>query len=271
MRCVAWRNELCFNRTNYEHHQSRKDEGSSKGKGANSSGVPSVPRPQVNKYTGRPFTPRFWEILQKRKTLPVWDYYTKFIDLVKKNQCVVLVGETGSGKTTQVWGSDTYVCMWTRVISSDTYYVCMWTRVMGRSNVDTTVVDGDFTVNQQEGCSLHPAPSSGCHECSTTCVRRNGCTTGTRGGLQHTIWGLYQQQDHSQVVLTCLPWAAVVMSASALVCVVDDCVCILPQIHDWWYVAERSNGWSLVGEVWSDHTWWSSRADASHRPSHGFA
>ena len=57
---------------------------------------------QINKYTGRPFSQKFWAILEKRKTLPVWEYYTKFMELVKKHQCVVLVGETGSGKTTQV-------------------------------------------------------------------------------------------------------------------------------------------------------------------------
>ena len=63
-------------------------------------------RTQINKYTGRPFSTRFWQILEKRKNLPVWDYYTKFMEQVKENQCVVLVGETGSGKTTQVrwWG-----------------------------------------------------------------------------------------------------------------------------------------------------------------------
>ena len=57
---------------------------------------------QINKYTGRPFSQKFWTILEKRKTLPVWEYYTKFMELVKQYQCVVLVGETGSGKTTQV-------------------------------------------------------------------------------------------------------------------------------------------------------------------------
>ena len=61
-----------------------------------------MPKLQVNKYTGRPFSARFWQILEKRKTLPVWEYYTNFMETVKKHRSVVLVGETGSGKTTQV-------------------------------------------------------------------------------------------------------------------------------------------------------------------------
>ena len=60
------------------------------------------PKAQVNKYTGRPFSAKFWQILEKRKKLPVWEYYKQFIDMVRKSQSVVLVGETGSGKTTQV-------------------------------------------------------------------------------------------------------------------------------------------------------------------------
>ena len=32
----------------------------------------------------------------------MWEYREQFIDMVKKNQFVVLVGETASGKTTQV-------------------------------------------------------------------------------------------------------------------------------------------------------------------------
>ena len=32
----------------------------------------------------------------------MWEYYTKFMELLQKHKCVVLVGETGSGKTTQV-------------------------------------------------------------------------------------------------------------------------------------------------------------------------
>ena len=62
----------------------------------------------MNKYTGKPFSAKFWQILSKRKSLPVWEYYKQFMDLVRSNQVVVLVGETGSGKTTQVhvWSLD---------------------------------------------------------------------------------------------------------------------------------------------------------------------
>ena len=55
-----------------------------------------------NYFAGLPFTPKYWELYRKRTTLPVWEYKDKFIDTLNKNQCLVLVGETGSGKTTQV-------------------------------------------------------------------------------------------------------------------------------------------------------------------------
>lgn len=60
------------------------------------------PKVQINKYTGRPFSAKFWAILEKRRALPVWEYYKKFMETVKTNPAVVLVGETGSGKTTQI-------------------------------------------------------------------------------------------------------------------------------------------------------------------------
>uniref|UniRef100_A0A6A7FXD4 RNA helicase n=1 Tax=Hirondellea gigas TaxID=1518452 RepID=A0A6A7FXD4_9CRUS len=56
----------------------------------------------VNPYTGRPFSQRYYTILEKRQKLPVWDHRSKFLQLVKENRIVVLVGETGSGKTTQI-------------------------------------------------------------------------------------------------------------------------------------------------------------------------
>ncbi|GAB7360851.1 hypothetical protein MBLNU230_g0837t1 [Neophaeotheca triangularis] len=41
-------------------------------------------------------------IEEKRKTLPVYEYRQIFLDAVKEHQVMVIVGETGSGKTTQL-------------------------------------------------------------------------------------------------------------------------------------------------------------------------
>ena len=39
---------------------------------------------------------------RKRVQLPVWEYQEKFLDLLNMHQSICLVGETGSGKTTQI-------------------------------------------------------------------------------------------------------------------------------------------------------------------------
>ncbi|KAJ9600679.1 hypothetical protein L9F63_026181 [Diploptera punctata] len=57
---------------------------------------------QINPFTGLPYTPRIFLFFRKRITLPVWEYRAQFMKLLDENQCIVLVGETGSGKTTQI-------------------------------------------------------------------------------------------------------------------------------------------------------------------------
>ena len=64
---------------------------------------------KINPFTQKPFTEKFHGILKKRLMLPVWEYRDDFIDLTSKHQCIVLVGETGSGKTTQVGHIVTYI------------------------------------------------------------------------------------------------------------------------------------------------------------------
>jgi len=56
----------------------------------------------VNKWNGRPYSQRYHDILEKRKTLPVWHQKDEFLKALRENQTLILVGETGSGKTTQV-------------------------------------------------------------------------------------------------------------------------------------------------------------------------
>lgn len=56
----------------------------------------------VNKFTKKPYSRRWHEIHNKRVKLPVWEFKSKFLRLLDENQTIVLVGETGSGKTTQI-------------------------------------------------------------------------------------------------------------------------------------------------------------------------
>lgn len=56
---------------------------------------------KTNPFTLRPHSQRYADILQVRKGLPVHQQMDEFLDMFNKNQFVVMVGETGSGKTTQ--------------------------------------------------------------------------------------------------------------------------------------------------------------------------
>lgn len=56
----------------------------------------------INKLTNRPYSHRYYDILGVRRTLPVYESRDTIIDAVRNNNVVVLEGETGSGKTTQV-------------------------------------------------------------------------------------------------------------------------------------------------------------------------
>ncbi|KAL7746999.1 DEAH-box ATP-dependent RNA helicase prp43 [Sorochytrium milnesiophthora] len=56
----------------------------------------------INPFTGRPYSNRYRDILKKRRDLPVSSQRDEFLKLVHDNQMLVFVGETGSGKTTQI-------------------------------------------------------------------------------------------------------------------------------------------------------------------------
>ncbi|KAI9323771.1 P-loop containing nucleoside triphosphate hydrolase protein [Dichotomocladium elegans] len=55
-----------------------------------------------NPFTKKPFSDRYRSILETRRKLPVHKQRAELLSMVHNNQFVVLVGETGSGKTTQV-------------------------------------------------------------------------------------------------------------------------------------------------------------------------
>ncbi|CAI4218148.1 unnamed protein product [Parascedosporium putredinis] len=55
-----------------------------------------------NPFTGRPHTSQYFSILQSRRDLPVHKQRQEFLDKYHSSQILVFVGETGSGKTTQI-------------------------------------------------------------------------------------------------------------------------------------------------------------------------
>lgn len=56
----------------------------------------------INKFTKKPYSTRYYDILRTRKTLPIYSQRAKLLQTIETNKIVVLEGETGSGKTTQV-------------------------------------------------------------------------------------------------------------------------------------------------------------------------
>ena len=57
---------------------------------------------EANPLTGVPFSNSYFKILNDRKKLPVFEYLDKLEEAVDNNQVVIIEGETGSGKTTQI-------------------------------------------------------------------------------------------------------------------------------------------------------------------------
>lgn len=56
----------------------------------------------VNPITSRAYSQRYHEILKKRVLLPVYEFRQEFMQKAADNQVVIVEGETGSGKTTQI-------------------------------------------------------------------------------------------------------------------------------------------------------------------------
>ncbi|KAJ5893565.1 hypothetical protein N7495_005256 [Penicillium taxi] len=62
----------------------------------------AVEQGPTNPFTGKPFSNKYSYILEGRRDLPVHKQRDEFLKIYQENQIMVFVGETGSGKTTQV-------------------------------------------------------------------------------------------------------------------------------------------------------------------------
>mmetsp|Transcript_2018 Transcript_2018/g.4549 ORF Transcript_2018/g.4549 Transcript_2018/m.4549 type:complete len:719 (-) Transcript_2018:172-2328(-) len=56
----------------------------------------------TNPLTGAPFSDKYYKILAKRKELPVFQFLDEVETKLRENRVIVVEGETGSGKTTQI-------------------------------------------------------------------------------------------------------------------------------------------------------------------------
>ncbi|KAK2790414.1 DEAH-box ATP-dependent RNA helicase prp43 [Emmonsiellopsis sp. PD_33] len=56
----------------------------------------------LNPFNGKSFSSKYFSILKTRRDLPVHSQRDEFLQLYQKSQILVFVGETGSGKTTQI-------------------------------------------------------------------------------------------------------------------------------------------------------------------------
>jgi pre-mRNA-splicing factor ATP-dependent RNA helicase DHX15/PRP43 len=68
----------------------------------NSNKSTEPPNSNINRFTMQTYSHQYLELYKKRRQLPVWEYKDAFMATLQKNQVTVLVGETGSGKTTQI-------------------------------------------------------------------------------------------------------------------------------------------------------------------------
>ncbi|KAL4081036.1 P-loop containing nucleoside triphosphate hydrolase protein [Scleroderma citrinum] len=57
---------------------------------------------EVNPFTQEPHTPQYRDILEARKKLPVFLHMDEFFKVFNENQIIIIEGEPGSGKTTQI-------------------------------------------------------------------------------------------------------------------------------------------------------------------------
>ncbi|XP_048745743.1 putative pre-mRNA-splicing factor ATP-dependent RNA helicase PRP1 [Ostrea edulis] len=110
------------------------------------------PTIQMNPFTGLPYTPRYFELFNKRKLLPVWEYKEKFCEVLNNHQILVLVGETGSGKTTQI---PQWCLEWVRCRYQKKGVACTQPRRVAAMSVSQRVSEEmDVGLGQEVGYSI---------------------------------------------------------------------------------------------------------------------
>lgn len=115
------------------------------------SSAPTAPAGSVNPLNGALYSANYQSLLKKRVLLPVFEYRTDFMRLLAEHQCIVLVGETGSGKTTQIpqWAVD-----YARSLSAKGVACTQPRRVAAMSVAQRVSEEMDVLLGQEVGYSI---------------------------------------------------------------------------------------------------------------------
>lgn len=106
----------------------------------------------INPFTKKPHTPQYKKILGMRKKLPVYAQMEEFLKIFSKNQIIVMVGETGSGKTTQI---PQFVCYSDLPHTKGKLVACTQPRRVAAMSVAKRVADEmDVQLGKQVGYSI---------------------------------------------------------------------------------------------------------------------
>ncbi|KAF9782531.1 P-loop containing nucleoside triphosphate hydrolase protein [Thelephora terrestris] len=106
----------------------------------------------VNPFNNKPHSAQYRKILEVRKKLPVYAQMTEFFEVFTKHQIIVMVGETGSGKTTQI---PQFVCYSDLPHNRGKLVACTQPRRVAAMSVAKRVADEmDVTLGKEVGYSI---------------------------------------------------------------------------------------------------------------------
>ena len=106
----------------------------------------------TNPFNGRPLSQKYFSILKTRRNLPVHAQRGEFLKMYQQSQILVFVGETGSGKTTQI---PQFVLFDDQTQSQRKMIACTQPRRVAAMSVAQRVSDEmDVTLGQEVGYSI---------------------------------------------------------------------------------------------------------------------
>ncbi|KAJ3553686.1 hypothetical protein NM688_g3478 [Phlebia brevispora] len=118
----------------------------------NASQVRKVMEHDLNPFTKQPHTAQYRKILETRKKLPVFAQMEEFYKTFNEHQVILMVGETGSGKTTQI---PQFVCYSDLPHMKNRLVACTQPRRVAAMSVAKRVADEmDVPLGKQVGYSI---------------------------------------------------------------------------------------------------------------------